>query len=88
VATVFIPARLRRLTGGLERVDVEGASVGALVEAIERRFPGFRAAVVVADEIDPALAVAVDGEVLAGGLAERVESSSEVHLIPALSGGA
>jgi hypothetical protein len=41
----------------------------------------------VGDEINPALAVAVDGEVLPGGLAERVGASSEVHLIPALSGG-
>jgi molybdopterin converting factor small subunit len=87
VATLFIPARLRRLTGGLDRLAVDGDTVGALLEAVDRRFQGFRAAVVTGDEIDAALAVAVDGDVLAGGLAEPVGPSSEVHLIPALSGG-
>jgi sulfur-carrier protein len=88
VATVFIPARLRRLTAGHDRLDVAGSTVGELIEQVERQFPGFREAVVVGDDIDPALAVAVDGEVRAGGLAEPVGGASEVHLIPALGGGA
>jgi len=87
VATVFIPARLRRLTGGSERVAARGKTVLDIVDDVERRFPGFRAAVVEGDDVAPALAVAIDGDVVTGGLREPVGESSEVHFIPALSGG-
>jgi molybdopterin synthase sulfur carrier subunit len=87
VATVFIPTQLRRLTGGRDRLDVAAASVGELVDAIERSFPGFRDRVVAGDDVAPGLSVAVDGETAAAGLLEPVGPTSEVHFIPALGGG-
>jgi molybdopterin synthase sulfur carrier subunit len=85
--TVFVPPRLRRLTGGLEQLPAVGSTVGELVADVERRHPGFRAAVVEGDEIASGLAVAIDGDIVAGGLGERVAADSEVHFIPALGGG-
>jgi molybdopterin converting factor small subunit len=38
--TVVIPALLRKLTNGQERVAVRGASVRQVVEDLERQFPG------------------------------------------------
>jgi molybdopterin synthase sulfur carrier subunit len=87
VATVFIPTQLRRLTGGRDRLVVAGASVGELIDAIERLHPGFRDRVATGEEIVPGLSVAVDGETAALGLLEPVGPSSEVHFIPALGGG-
>jgi sulfur-carrier protein len=87
VALVFIPTRLRRLTGGLDRVTVAGSTLRELIASLDRRFPGFRAAVVEGEELSPSIAVSIDGEVVPGALAESVGESSEVHFIPPLSGG-
>ena len=87
MATVFIPTQLRHLTGGLDRVTARGASVGDLVDDLERQFPGFGRAVREKDELHPSLAVSVDGEIVGGGLLEPVGAESEVHFVPALGGG-
>jgi molybdopterin converting factor small subunit len=87
VATVFIPARLRRLTGGAAQVPAAGATLREVVLDVDRRFPGFRAAVVEGDDVAPSIAVSIDGDVVSGGLSEPVGESSEVHFIPPMSGG-
>lgn len=87
MAIVFVPAPLRRLTDGRDRVEVHGATVGALVDAIDRAHPGFREQVVIDDELRPSLAVSVDGDLVTRGLDEPVGDASEVHFVPALGGG-
>jgi molybdopterin synthase sulfur carrier subunit len=39
--TVRIPTQLRTLTGGSGEVDVEGATVGAVLKALDAAYPGF-----------------------------------------------
>jgi molybdopterin converting factor small subunit len=87
VAVVFIPAPLRRLTGGHDRLVVAGATVGALIDAIETAHEGFRARVVADGEVLPHVAVSVDGDLITRGLDEPVRPASEVHFVPALGGG-
>jgi molybdopterin synthase sulfur carrier subunit len=87
VALVFIPAQLRHLTGGRDRLEVAGATVGELVDAIDALHPGFAARVVEGDDVAPSLAVSVDGELASAGLREPVPPESEVHFVPALGGG-
>jgi molybdopterin synthase sulfur carrier subunit len=87
MAIVFIPTQLRRLTGGRDRTEVAGATVGELVDELERRFPGFRDRVVEHGDLSASLAVSVDGEITSGGLLEPVRPDSEVHFVPALGGG-
>lgn len=87
MATVFIPALLRKLTGGQESIAAAGRTVGQIIDDIEKQFPGFRAHVVDNRELKPSIAVSIDGEIAAGGLLDRVEESSEIHFIPALGGG-
>jgi molybdopterin synthase sulfur carrier subunit len=87
MAMVFIPAQLRRLTGGRDRAEARGASLGELIDDLERSFPGFRDRVTEAGDIAPALAVSVDGEMATAGLHEPVRPDSEVHFVPALGGG-
>ena len=41
-ATVRIPTQLRNLAGGSSEVKVDGATVGAVLEGLERAHPGFR----------------------------------------------
>jgi molybdopterin synthase sulfur carrier subunit len=84
---VWIPSLLRGLTGGQERLTVPGRTVRQVIEELERRFPGIQARLCDADDLRPGIAVAVDTQVARRGLGEPVAEQSEVHFLPAVSGG-
>jgi sulfur-carrier protein len=84
---VWIPPLHRELTGGQERVQVSGETVGELLTQLEARFPGLEARLCQGGKLRPHIAVAVNGEVTHRGLRQRLTEPSEVHFIPALSGG-
>jgi molybdopterin converting factor small subunit len=84
---MFIPALLRGLAGGQERVAVEGRTLGEAILALEARFPGLGAALAEGDHVRPGLAVALDGEIVAGWLSLHLGQDSEVHFVPPVSGG-
>jgi len=87
VATVFIPSLWRDLTGGKDRVQVEGKSVRQIVARLDALYPGLGARLVENDLLSPRVQVSVDGHVSRLGLMERVGETSEVHFIPAIAGG-
>jgi molybdopterin converting factor small subunit len=87
MAVVWIPALLQGLTGGEEKVSVSGATIGEIIDQLEARFPGVKDRLVERGEIRPHIAVAIDGDVSPEGLEQDVQESSEIHFIPALSGG-
>ena len=87
MATVFIPALLRKLTGGKDRTIATGATLGDLINDLERQFPGFRDRVVEQGDLAGSVAVSVDGEVITGGLAEPISTDSEIHFVPTIAGG-
>ncbi len=88
MATVWIPAPWRDLTAGRETVEVPGARVRAVIDALEQLYPGVRARVCDGEALRPGIAVVIDGTVARLGLLEPVGPASEVHFLPALSGGA
>ena len=87
MAVVWIPSLLQSLTDGADKVVVSGATVGEIIENLEARFPGVKDRLVQGGEIRPHIAVAIDGDVSPEGLEQDVQESSEIHFIPALSGG-
>ncbi len=87
MAVVWIPALLQSLTGGEEKVVVAGKTVGELIDQLEARYPGVKERLVEGGEIRPHIAVAIDGDVSPEGLEQDVQDASEIHFIPALSGG-
>jgi len=87
MATVVIPALLRKLTDGKDRVAVQGRNIGQVIEDLERQFPGVREHLVENGDIKPSIAVSVDGEMGTGGVLDPVRESSEIFFIPALGGG-
>lgn len=87
MATVWIPTLIQQLTGGLQQVAVEGATVGALIDALEAQFPGVRARLCQGDALSPGIAVSVDGVLSDNGLRTPVGPDSEVHFLPAIAGG-
>ncbi len=87
MATVWIPALLRTLTNGAAFVQANGSNVGELIDDLERRYPGIRARLVASGQLRPTISLVVDGVTSKQGLRQPVRDSSEVHLIPAMSGG-
>jgi molybdopterin converting factor small subunit len=87
MANVFIPALLRKLTGGKDRTQATGATLREVIDDLERQFPGFRERVVENGDLARSVAVSIDGEVITGGLSESVPPNGEVHFVPAIAGG-
>ncbi len=84
---VFIPPPLRSYTGGLARVEAEGASLAAVLDALETRYPGLRFRVVDEQEhIRPHIRFIV-GDEFAPSLTDPLKPGDEVRVICALSGG-
>ncbi len=87
VATVYLPASLVTLFPGAPRhLVVEAATVAALVDALNARWPGMRDRLC---DSTPAVRrhinVFVEGE--RATLATRLEPGTEVAIITAISGG-
>ena len=81
MARVHLWASLRRFAEWQEVVEVEAATVGQMLDALERAHPGLGPA------IKAGLSVAVDGEVIANNRAAPVQPTSEVFLLQRLKGG-
>jgi molybdopterin synthase sulfur carrier subunit len=87
MAQVWIPALLRDLTGGQEKVTVNGATIEAVIDALEERYPGIRSRLCEGDSLRPNLVMVVDGSMRTRKLRRRVAPSSEIAFVPAISGG-
>jgi sulfur-carrier protein len=87
MATVIVPALLRKFTDGIDRVDVPGGTIREVVQNLGRRFPAIVEHLIENDELKPSVAVSIDGEMATAGVLERVSESSEIHFIPAIGGG-
>jgi molybdopterin synthase sulfur carrier subunit len=87
VPLVMIPALLRDLTGGVSSVQVAGGTVREVIANLDALYPGVQTRLVEDGRLRPALAVIVDGEIRPQRLRQRLEEHSEVHFLPALSGG-
>jgi molybdopterin synthase sulfur carrier subunit len=87
MATVWIPSLLRELTGNQETVAVRGSNVGEVINSLEQVYPGVKARLCDANGLRPGMAVVVDRELARFGLFQSVAENSEVHFMPAISGG-
>lgn len=84
---VWIPALLRPLTGGLERVSASGSTLVAIIADLDAHYPGLRDRLCDGDHLRPGLAAVIDGNVARLGLDEPVSEASEVHFVHAIGGG-
>jgi molybdopterin synthase sulfur carrier subunit len=88
--TVRIPTQLRTLTGGAGEVEIEGASVGEVLKALDVAHPGF------ADRLfDEAgslrrfvnVFLADEDVRFLDGLATPVADGATISIVPAVAGG-
>jgi molybdopterin synthase sulfur carrier subunit len=87
MATVWIPSPLRSVAAGQQTVTVAGSRVDHVIAELERLYPGIKDRLCNTAGLRPGIAVIVDGEVARLGLLQPVGPTSEVHFLPALSGG-
>lgn len=85
--TLFIPAPIRVLTGGKTSVVVTGSTVREALESLEAAYPGVKDRLCDGEKIRPNISVMVDGHVSHLKMREKLEGTSEVHFVIAISGG-
>jgi sulfur-carrier protein len=84
---VWIPALLRTLTAGHDRVSASGATLAEIIADLDARYPGLRERLCEGAHLRPGLAVVIDGDVARSGLDERVLDAAEIHFVHAIGGG-
>jgi sulfur-carrier protein len=88
--TVKIPTQLRALTAGAAEVEAAGATVGEVINDLERRHPGLKERLVDDDGgLRRFVNVYLDDEDVRflGGMGTDVPDGARVAIIPAVAGG-
>lgn len=80
-ARVHLSSNLRGLTGGVAELDAAGATVGALIDDLDSRYPGL------GDQLRSGVSVVIAGLLVAYPEYEPVPDGAEVYFIPQTSGG-
>lgn len=90
MATVYVPTPLRRLTGGQSKVEVQGETVGALIQSVETAYPGVAAKVLDDDgNIKRFINVFLNDDEVGSlqGLDTPVGERDKLSIVPAMAGG-
>jgi molybdopterin converting factor small subunit len=87
--TVRIPTPLRTLTGGEEAVSVSGSTVKEVIEDLESKHPGMRERLLDAKGVRRFVNIYVGDEDIRflDGLETKLESGTEISIVPAIAGG-
>ena len=87
--SVRIPTPLRTLTGGNETVDVEGATVRDVIEALEKKAPGIKDRLLDDKGVRRFVNLYVGDEDVRflDGLDTKLTDRDEIAIVPAIAGG-
>jgi sulfur-carrier protein len=87
---VRIPTPLRRMTNGKDKVEVDSANLGEMVEKLNGEFPGFKDRLVDEEgELRYFVNIYLNGEDVRfmDGLGTAINSGDEISIVPAVAGG-
>jgi molybdopterin converting factor small subunit len=87
---VRLPSALATQTGGVRRVDVEGGTVGAVLDHVVARFPSIGPRLRdAAGELYPFVTVFLNDQDIrfASGFDTVVRDGDEIVIVPAVAGG-
>jgi len=88
--TVLIPTPLRKLTNEIEEVSAAGATIGELLDNLDRAFPGLKDRVCdEAGNVRRFVNIFVNGEDIRflEEKATPVKDTDEISIVPAIAGG-
>ena len=80
-AKVHLSSNLRGLTAGVAELEADGATIGALIDNLDSRYPGL------GDQLRAGVSVVIGGLLIAYPEYEPVPDGSEVYFVPQTSGG-
>ena len=86
---VWIPPLMRALAENQSKVEIAGTTVQEIIDNLDVQFPGMKDRLMADGRVKPGIAVAIDGDVNNEGISMRapVGEDSEIHFVPAISGG-
>ena len=87
MAVIWIPALLRDLTGGQERVTVSGDTLRQALHELDELHPGLNERLFEGDQLRADISVVVDGTISLLKLRQPLPENCEVHFLWAFSGG-
>jgi sulfur-carrier protein len=90
MTAVRIPSVLRPAVGGQKELDVDGSTVGEVIDGLIGSFPSLRDQLLTGEgELNRFVNVYVNGQDVRylDGLGTKVEPRDEVRLLPAMAGG-
>jgi len=87
MATAIIPALMRKLTNGRDRVTVSGKNLREAIADLDRQFPGIASQLIEDGDIKASIAVSIDGDIGTNGVLDPIREYSEIHFLPQISGG-
>jgi sulfur-carrier protein len=87
---VRIPAPLRALTGGKDEVNASGATVGDVIDDIDKKHPGLRDRLLDAKGVRRFVNIYVGEEDVRflDGLKTPLKAGDQISIVPAIAGGA
>jgi len=87
--TVKIPTQLRAATDGQAEIEVEGANVGEVLDAVFEAHGTLRERITQDGDLRRFVNVYVSGEDIRfqDGLATKIDDGAEVTILPAVAGG-
>ena len=83
----FVPTLMQKLCHGEQKLMIEGTNLRQVIDNLDSRYRGFKDRLVENGKIKPNISVAVDGEITPLGMIQKVNNDSEIHFLPAISGG-
>ena len=87
---VRIPTPLRRLTGGQDKVSIEGHNLNEVITTLEAEFPGIKARICDDQgELRNFVNVYINGEDVRfmDGVETLTNAGDEISIVPAVAGG-
>ncbi len=87
---VRIPTPLRRVTNGQDKVEIDGDTLGQIIEAMDSTYPGFKDRLVDEDgEIRYFVNIYLNGEDVRflQGMDTTTKTGDELSIVPAVAGG-
>lgn len=87
--TVRIPTPLRTLTQGNDEVKAAGATVGDVIEDLEKKYPGVRDRLLDAKGVRRFVNIYVGEEDIRflDGLKTQLKAGDQISIVPAIAGG-
>ncbi len=87
---VRIPTPLRRMTNGLDKVEMEESNLADMIEKLEASYPGVKERLIDENgELRYFVNIYLNGEDVRflDGLATSTKSGDEISIVPAVAGG-